>query len=974
MFARLFVPFGRTSASRRWSNPVRSGCTGMASILGLAIMAVVGLGHAGYAHSNNLVLDAAVSESPVERGQRMYIDVLATNVGSGPVDGASVAFTVPANTTVSRQVIWGANSHACTTGTSTLCNAGATMNLVLGTVPAGVSRLVRVPVNISDSIPAGDLPYQVSTEFSAIHTGSVGPSLASAQTRVVLTKALDVRIAYGHVVVDPLADRRFEVVLANRGMTAIVGHTLDVQLPPDTVLVSAEGGVVMGNAVQWPVQQLAAGRAIRRAFVLRSTSGQPHARIPLTATVNLGGSELARTGVVIPSRADAPLALDVVLASDPVLRDERVMYRVSVTNILPSGGVAMENVRVGIHNPAIGSIRHREALGKGNTESCSTGTSTQCNANSLYTFTLGLIAPGQTRHIDIPVQMASDAGFGRLAHIQFLALAGAGDAGELLMASEVSTVYQARPIQLSWTADEEPMSPGSKLDQRLVVTNTGGVAAPNLDLTLTIPPGLVVEDADGGDVQGDRVVWQLDGLRAGRSDIRRVVMTDAGGVTGDWLKFHGELSEASGAGVLLNRSTASVALADAPNLRLATSVANTFGLRSQRIRYRINAHNANPAIGAPVENAELRFIVPPHLTYRRDTLIGAADGGCSSGTSTGCYSGSLATLELGTLMGGESKSMQLDFEVESGAPFGALDPIRFLFWAPDTNAEWTYSGSASVVAQSNPVHSRLTSSPVPHLSGSVRTYELLVANQGNDAATSAGVELRLPRDVQVVDAGGGTLVGDSVFWLRDQIPAGTAVRFTVHYRDESGSSSRLFPAEASIIAQAGGALRHARSSDAPFTGLQTPVRVVVDPLPPQLPGTSFNYRLTVTNTHDSSGSPLEDVSLRMLVPDGTTVSRTGIVGATNQCTTGTSSTCNGGARLTLSVGILQPGEARIVDVPVHIAAGTPPGVILESRVTASASTSSGVPVPQGVFSTTTVVGELVVMPSDLIFSNGFESP
>ena len=396
------------------------------------------------------------------------------------------------------------------------------------------------------------------------------------------------------------------------------------------------------------------------------------------------------------------------------------------------------------------------------------------------------------------------------------------------------------------------------------------------------------------------------------------------------------------------------ALASAAPLELKTSVSDDPVVPGQGFFYRIMATNTNPEGGAPLENVTITLIVPDYTVARwyGDFVTGA-------GVSTSHREpGELLTLTVSTLAPGESREVQIPMVVTADIALSSL---------PQTLAarfEGTYTGGGQALADEEisivavkPLDIQLSATPSPLTPSGELTYTLTFGNAGTQAVSNADLTLQLPSGVTVLDSSGGNQVGNSIVWSIAQLNSGTSDRRQVKVKDTLGGISRVLQAQAEIDDQSG-AGPDARAS------LLTPIRANL-PLhltlaisdDPVRRSQQYFYRLTATNTNPVSGAPLENVVVRLIVPDYTVARWYGdfVTGADVS-----TSHREPGELLTLTVGTLAPGESREVKIPMELRDDVTSGTLFDARFFGYASFPDGTVAPQVTSTVTALIGEYAV--------------
>jgi uncharacterized repeat protein (TIGR01451 family) len=244
---------------------------------------------------------------------------------------------------------------------------------------------------------------------------------------------------------------------------------------------------------------------------------------------------------------------------------------------------------------------------------------------------------------------------------------------------EFINVLFSKPLDVKVHASPVPISPGGELEYVVSFANSGTTTATNVSVELELPNGVNVLSAQGGDVVGSSILWQIGQMGFGLGDQYRVVVADGLGSDGQVLAAEAYLWGSTGKArtrtVGTTRTVAPLTVAASTNLN-PLQPGNNFN-------YRLTVTNTSLTPDALLESVLVDFIVPTHTSVDGRTIIGAS----SSCTSSSCSTGSEITLTLGTLMPGESREITIPTTVVSGTPQGSLIDIRFQGFASFPNGD-----------------------------------------------------------------------------------------------------------------------------------------------------------------------------------------------------------------------------------------------------------------------------------------------
>ena len=659
--------------------------------------------------------------------------------------------------------------------------------------------------------------------------------------------------------------------------------------------------------------------------------------------------------MLLPAAASAnPLDLKVSVSDDPVVRGQGFFYRLMATNTHPASGAPLENVTIRWIVPA--DLRWFSRSLITGVSSFPYGSCNACYPGNLLIMNLGTLLPGESREVQIPVSISPDLPAADLPRALLAEFEGTYTGGGQFLAAETVTIAFAKSLEVALSATPTPLAPNGELTYTLTFGNTGQQAVANADLTLQLPTNVTVLDNGGGLQTGNRIIWSITQLNAGISDRRQVRVRDTAGAVNRVLAAQVEIDDRIGVGPDARMSLLTPVRASRP-LQVSLAVSADPIKRGQGLFYRLTATNTHPASGAPLENVTIRWIVPADLRWFSRSLI----TGVSSfpyGSCNACYPGNLLIMNLGTLLPGESREVQIPITASADAPFGRLIPVR-LFGNYDTDSrEWAVAAETVAIEQSKSLDIKLSAAPAPVAPGSPFVYELIYGNTGASAINGA-LELTLPPGIQVLDGDGGLRIGNTLIWDRiGPLGSGQGDRRQVRIQNSSGDEGRLLPAEARLIDNANPKSWAARTAFATAARTNRPLNLAAalskDPL---ASGDTFRYTLTARNTNPSSGAPLENVTIQWIVPaDLRWFSRSLITGVSS-FPYGSCNACYPGNLLIMNLGTLLPGESREVQIPVTLENNIPAGTLLDAHFVGDAALPNGVGVQQVVATATALVGQ-----------------
>lgn len=284
--------------------------------------------------------------------------------------------------------------------------------------------------------------------------------------------------------------------------------------------------------------------------------------------------------------------LQLVLEAPPiVLAGERIPARISVTN---GGAAPAENVTVW--------ARFDDGL-------------TSASGRSPVELTVGTIAPGHTKTLDLPLTAKATGRYGIRA-------TATGD-GNLSAAAEPLAV-EARRTELAVAITGPKLAYlNQQVSWSLTVANRGDAPLSNVVVRATLPPEVKITGADGGTVGPGSVEWKLADLQPGAMKSFKL--------EGDAIKLAPQasvtvavLGDATSNGKAVGtpvegRAEAAVAVIGTPALSLELAAPPGHVEVGKRVRFQIRVKNQGTV---SARNIDVSALAPPELKPFRGTDAG----------------------------------------------------------------------------------------------------------------------------------------------------------------------------------------------------------------------------------------------------------------------------------------------------------------------------------------------------------------
>ncbi|MCG3208918.1 MAG: hypothetical protein FOGNACKC_02531 [Anaerolineae bacterium] len=412
----------------------------------------------------DLALQKAASPEPVVAGNLLTYTLTITNGGPSTANGVVISDTLPAGVTVASAAGCGQSSGVVT--------------CTLGAVPMGssISRTVVVTVGsgVSGSLANTAVVSGTETDVaSGNNTAAVTTTVAVEADLLISKSAAPEPVVAGEIIT-------YTLTLTNAGPSDAPGVALTDTLPLSLTLVGATPSPtgLAGQTVSWNLGAAPVGSS--QTIILSATVDSALAGGPITNTaVVTGGAADPLTGnnsatavSTVVTRAD--LAISKSGSPAPAIAGQPLTYTLVITNNGPSaanGVVVTETLPLSVTFSG-GSVAWQTV-----------------SANRVYTYPLGSLASGASRILTLTVSV--DPGFvGVLTNTA--ALTGTtADPGPAANSATITTSANIpADVQLSKTAQPEPVIVGQPLTYTLLITNTGPVTATNVLVTDTLPAGV----------------------------------------------------------------------------------------------------------------------------------------------------------------------------------------------------------------------------------------------------------------------------------------------------------------------------------------------------------------------------------------------------------------------------------------------------------------------------------------------------
>jgi len=640
--------------------------------LGLAVL-LLGAPAAG----QNLNVYMTASSEVVGPDDRTTYTLMVTNTGLVDLNDVSVNVQLPdhiANFPEKRS-----EGFDCSGSINpNVCTATGAATWTVGTLSPGQARIVFYQVRITNSAPPGSITTSLTASSSGIAD-------IERELSVEIEPAPGVRL---HVApesgpVDPGVSQTYILTYGNIGTENLSNASLTMSLPDGTTFGSAsDGGTVSGNVVTWSLDPLGIGGSGQVRITIGVDPSLPDGSVlATTAECNPNtGAPPARSSVATAVRSLEPLQIEYAVSQTVLSEGESIDVTLAVTN---SSAFEMVNTLARLQLPDyISSFSERLSEGFDCFGSVNPNV---CVANGGATWTVGTLAPGQSRTVTFRTFLQQGAPEGEV--VRSLLLGEATGAGPIMAALDLH-IDPTPLLELSLAVESGPVV----ADEPYTYTiTTGNIGTDNpADVILRVPLPLeteLVSVSDGGELIDGDVTWtigrQLSVNAAGQAHL--TVRPNASLVDGHLLSTYAELDPGSTTEVT-TRSYATTSVRDNVPLRMEYTVSGVVVKPGETFSLTLTAENMGPVDLADV----LARVQLPGFVQSFPENLNEGFNCFGSVNPNVCVENGGATWTVGTLLPGEQRTITFSPTIRNDAPRGSV--LRSLM-------RGTASGSDQVVLQ-----------------------------------------------------------------------------------------------------------------------------------------------------------------------------------------------------------------------------------------------------------------------------------
>ncbi|MEZ4333054.1 MAG: hypothetical protein R3F35_14945 [Myxococcota bacterium] len=622
------------------------------------------------------VLALEIAADPVAPGERITGRVVASNASVNSSGSSTVYVILPdAIEAFDEDSLIGLAN--CNRGAdASLCEPGERIEWSFGTLVPGNARTGGFSTRVAASPNAPDDGSLL--RFEAIFLDSANRDAhASRAVPVETDGALVLSLADARDPVEQSAELAYRIDVGNRRSAGIAPDVVvEVPVPRGTSFVEAgEGGVLVGDAVQWQLGDLAAGDSRVLSLALAADPGLASGSlIQAVAYASDASAPAASTTSPQATRASASAdqQVSIELNPDPASAGERVTALVSVTN---RAAVNVASVALSLTLPeAIEAFEESSVVGLSN---CNRGANASlCEPGETVEWSFGTLNPGEGRTGEISLRVASDGAApanGDLLRFEAVA----SDSGNRASNARAALpIAQDAGLTLAIDDESDPVHPGDALTYRIPFANTrANPPSPGIVVRMRVPESTSFASASaGGVLDGDVVEWSPVDLDDLPGEVTLTVTVDPSAAEGSSIRGYAWIENAAST---TDRAQAEVRtrVETAPGLVLDVDAVPTVVGPNQVVDLTFSATNETAVnAGSVAISARLPdFVVP----FAESSVTPLAN--CNRGADAAlCEPGEQIEWSLGTLNAGANTVRNATVTLvppEGGLPAG--DVVRF---------------------------------------------------------------------------------------------------------------------------------------------------------------------------------------------------------------------------------------------------------------------------------------------------------
>lgn len=416
---------------------------------------------------------------------------------------------------------------------------------------------------------------------------------------------------------------------------------------------------------------------------------------------------------------------------------------------------------------------------------------------------------------------------------------------------KLDITYNLPSISISKTVLPSSGSPGTNVDFKIRVTNTGDVALNPVSVEDTLPTGLTyVSNNRSGSVNGKTITWSnLGSLSSGSFTTIDLVASIDGAQDGNIINSVTATGTPPTGSNVVSSTTATVQALH-PSVSITKTALPTQGSPGTNVDFKIRVTNTGNVALNPVSVVDA---LPIGLTYVSDNKSGTVNGKTITWSNVGSLSsGSFATIDLVASI--------------DGAQYGTLTNSVSATGTPPTGSNAVSSTIATVQALHSSISVTKTASPNQGSPGTNVDFKIRVTNTGDVTLNYVSVSDFLPTGITYVsDNKSGTVNGKQISWSVGSLSSGSFATIDL-VASIDGTQYGTLGNSVGVAGTPPTGTSVSSGTTATVQALSPGVSITKTPSPNQgSPGMNVNFGITVRNT---GGDTLNTVKVVDVLPAG----------------------------------------------------------------------------------------------------------
>ncbi|WP_288389104.1 VCBS repeat-containing protein [uncultured Alteromonas sp.] len=810
-------------------------------------------------------------------------------------------------------------------GCSGACDSAEWGRWELGTIGAGESRVVTVPIYNSNSDSGEPIESLIQV--------TVGSGQYSLGTRATVIRAneptMELVISPSKGIISNNESIKYQLTLGNQATSAYTQMKLLFSIPEGFDYVSSsDGGAVVGANVEWNLGTVNPSVGSTRFVEIAPSSPLANGEVVSVEAKLENDAWVQRStdSVVV----DGTLNLDVTasIQNEMSQQSELTFVKVLLAN---NGTLNISDVNISMMVPSrTGFTLPMPGI--------TAGCSGACDAAEWARWNFPVIGAGESRFITVPIYY-SQITKGEPLEIQLHV----NDATESynLTLQPTFVAKSDNDLQLSLVSDKQQVAAGERVRYEMTYGQLGSDAYTDMMLKLPIPENLTfVSGSDGAFIENGQLQWNLGTVNPGD-----------GGMYYAYFDVDTELTEGTAITVdatihnsaeRLQRSTDSIVIKEDIKLTLKASRAST--LHQQGL---ISYQKFVVANEGALDISDVQLHIQTGFQLHHSRTFPGISAGCSGV----CDYHERGRWILDTLKAGESRTISIPFYTNTAVSGEPLDVIAYV---TEASGNLQVAARQSIITSLPPIEMVLSSQRSVIKANEVQSFQASFGNSSTSAYPNALLKVMIPDGYSYQSATGvHEMVGSAVYWPLGTIEASHSGSVSFDLKANSTlTNGEVLKVEAEIVSE---------DDISSITGSS-----LVTAIHNQVP-----FVLDVQNVYTSpvTSASTATVNLDLEVTSPTQISEVIVTSNSpqysaypnNSTSGGCSGTCDGGEWGWWDLGNQNSGAVVPISYVLSMSSNLPVGKLLIGNYAAS-STSS--PIIMQAISTVIPTGTLVTTASN----------